>query len=87
MFWGKGERHVPICRVDPVYAELILFKLYCSGTKEPHQFQKVIGELHGRSSIVCPRCGHMVDIKEHEGAIEDLIELATELDKLPRKGK
>ncbi len=65
------------------YADLIMFKLSCTATECGSSFEKSIRRLADWDTIPCPACGTIVDLKPYKGAIDDRIEIATELDKAP----
>jgi hypothetical protein len=67
------------------YKELLLLKLFCASPECGKAVEKIIGEIAGRDSTTCPVCGNAIDLIGHKEAIDDLFELATELDKSPGK--
>ncbi len=70
---------------DYKHSELILFRLTCP--KCGKKSDEVIGNLAGKASIACPGCRAPIDLKGHEGAIDKLMDTATQLDALAHQRK
>jgi DNA-directed RNA polymerase subunit RPC12/RpoP len=66
---------------DYRFSELLIYPLFCDAAQCGHQFRFVVGELKGRNVVMCPDCGHNVNLKDHRAEIDELLNLAAELDK------
>ena len=69
---------------DYRFSELLIFPLFCDAAQCGHRFRMVVEELKGRNSVICPDCGHTVELEKRQKEIDDLLELAAELDKTRR---